>query len=148
MNGNSKSMVAALALMGMAISIVIGGCDKSNAVGPDVMATAKIISPANGSTVTGPNVLLKVATANFTFGAAAGKTSADQAAVIGGHIHVYQDRPIGLDADAVYQMTKYDTVTLGGFTPGVHYLIIQGAQSDHVDVETMVDSVMFTVTAP
>ena len=126
----AAAFALATAFMGMAS----GGCDKSTEAEAEAVPTAKFVSPLNGSTVAGPNVLVKVATTNFSFSA--------------GHIHIYQDRPIGEDADAVFQMTKYDTVTLSGFTPGKHYLIIQGANEKHVDVESMVDSVMFTVTAP
>ncbi len=138
---STAALVSALALMGMAL----GGCTTDS----EAVPTAKIVSPKNGGTVVGPKVFLQVATTNFTFsGAAAAKSASGQAAVAGGHIHVFKDRPIGEDADAVAQLSRSDTVTLDGFTPGMHYLIIQGAQANHVDVESMVDSVMFTVTDP
>lgn len=112
-------------------------------------ATLKIETPANGSTVVGPNVKLKVSTTNFTFsGAPVGKVSAAQAAVTGGHVHIFLDKPAGLDANAISNLTKYDTTTLSITTAGVHYIIVEGADGNHVDVESMHDSVQFTVTLP
>lgn len=139
-------------------ALMLGGC----LFGHDDEApdpTVSIDSPANGSTVTGPNLFIKLKTANFKFlgaGTAAGKVSASQANAVSahdeddvsGHIHVYLDRPSGLDADAIKQLNKSDTVTLTGVAPGVHYLIVQGANANHADLKSMRDSVKFTVTAP
>lgn len=115
-------------------------------------ATLKIETPANGTSVPGPNVLLKVSTTQFTYAgaAAAYKVSAAQRGEIvsKGHIHVFLDKPAGLDADAITNLTKYDTTTLSITKAGLHYVIVQGADSNHVDVESMYDSVQFTVTLP
>lgn len=108
--------------------------------------TVKIVSPANGSTITGPDVLVKVATTHFKFAAAAKMTAAQHDEDdVSGHVHVYLDRPAGLDADAIKQMTKADTVTITGVKAGAHYLIVQGASASHADYDDMVDSVAFTV---
>ena len=113
-------------------------------------ATVKIVTPANGSTVTGPNVSLRVATTGFTYaGVEAAKVSAAQhGGITGGHVHVYLDKPAGLDADAYTSLYKYDTVTVNIATPGAHYIIVEGADAAHVDVESMHDSVAFTVDIP
>jgi hypothetical protein len=111
--------------------------------------TIKIESPANGSTVTGPNVLVRVATTHFSFkGAAAAKVSAAQHEVGGGHIHVWLDNSSRLDGQTADDLTKYDTVTISIPTAGKHYIVVGGADSTHADVEGMEDSVSFTVTIP
>ena len=124
------------------------GCDDEKGGEPTLI----VATPANGSTVTGPNVLLKVKTTHFSFaGTAAAKSSAaqhDEADIVGGHIHVYLDKPAGLDADAVASLSKYDTITLAIPTAGPHYIIVEGANANHDDVASMVDSVKFTVTLP
>ncbi|HKP98635.1 MAG TPA: hypothetical protein VJ385_23085 [Fibrobacteria bacterium] len=122
----------------------------------DEEATVRIETPANGSTVAGPKVLLRVSTTHFTYGgaaagklSAAGRTAAAQhGGVTGGHIHVFLDRPAGLDANTVTDLTKSDTTTLSIPTAGEHYIIVAGADADHNDVESMLDSVKFTVTIP
>ena len=113
-------------------------------------STVKIVTPANGTTVTGPNVLLQVSTTGFTYaGSEAAKISATQhGGIAGGHIHVYLDKPAGLDADAITSLYKYDTTTLNITTAGTHYIIVEGADANHVDVESMHDSVAFTVSIP
>jgi hypothetical protein len=68
--------------------------------------------------------------------------------VEGGHIHVFLDKPAGLDADAITTLSKADTVTLNITTPGKHYIIVEGADANHEDVESMSDSVSFTVDIP
>ncbi len=112
-------------------------------------ATVKIETPANGSTVVGPNVKFRVSTTHFTFGKApVGKVSAAQSDVMGGHIHVFLDKSAGVDANAITRLTQYDTTTLNITTAGLHYIIVEGGDSNHVDVESMHDSVQFTVTLP
>jgi|GEM_PF-3189672 len=118
---------------------------------PVAEPTLTIETPANGSTVAGPKVLLKVKTTLFSFaGGAAAKASAAQhdEDIAGGHVHVFLDKPAGLDADAVVSLSKYDTATITIATAGWHYIIVQGANANHDDVESMRDSVMFTVNLP
>jgi hypothetical protein len=104
--------------------------------------------PIMNSTV-GPNVLVKLSTTHFQFTGAAAKTSAAaHGDDVSGHIHLFLDMPAGLDADAVAQLSKSDTVTLTGLTAGKHYLIAEGADASHEDIESMTDSVAFTVVVP
>lgn len=121
----------------------LSGCEEHEHVTPTVL----IVTPANGSTVTGPDVLVRVATSHFQFANAAKKATAAQhdEGDVAGHIHVYLDRPVGLDADAIKLMTKSDTVTITGVKAGAHYLIVQGASAAHADYDDMIDSVAFTV---
>ena len=77
-----------------------------------------------------------------------GKVSAAQHDVKGGHVHIFLDKPDELDANAITNLTKYDTATISITTAGKHYIIVAGADADHEDVESMRDSVMFTVTLP
>ncbi len=136
--------------LGLAATMALGllGCDHGED-GPE--PTLKIETPANGATVTGPNVLLRVSTTHFTYaGGALGKASAAQHGddVKGGHIHVFLDKPDSLDAYTVTNLTNADTATLAITTAGAHYLIVTGADASHADVESMRDSVAFTVTLP
>ena len=110
--------------------------------------TLSLVTPANGSTIMGPNVLVKVKTTGFTYAGAVGKVSAAQHDVKGGHVHIFLDKPDELDANAITNLTKYDTATISITTAGKHYIIVAGADADHEDVESMRDSMMFTVTLP
>jgi hypothetical protein len=118
---------------------------------PEAEPTVVIESPADGSTVAGPNVLVKVKTTHFTYtGAAAAKSSAahHDDGDVSGHVHIFLDKPGLIDADAVTNLTKYDTATVLITQPGEHYLIVAGADAKHNDLESMRDSVKFTVTIP
>lgn len=105
--------------------------------------TVKIVSPAQGAKIKGPDVFIEVAVNDFEFGSEAAKVSAAQHE--GGHVHIFLDEPKGLDADAIETMTKYDTLTLKNVAVGPHYIIVQGATLTHADYEGMKDSVSFTV---
>jgi hypothetical protein len=111
--------------------------------------TITIVSPVNGSSIVGPNVFVKVTTNHFSYAKALFKTSTSQHDDgVSGHIHVFLDKPAGLDANARAMLTTADTVTLTGLSEGSHYIIVQGALANHEDIESMVDSIGFTVTAP
>ncbi len=125
------------------MAFLFWGCTTDSPTEP----TVKILSPVNGATIVGPNVLLKVQYTHFAFIKGLGKSSqAQQAADVTGHIHVFLDKPAGLDANAITKLISADTVTLTGLSLGTHYIIVAGARGDHVDFESMVDSVKFTVT--
>ena len=141
-----KRGIAAMLLTGALAMAGVSGCGDE----PEAEPTVVIESPANGSTVAGPNVLVKVKTTHFQFSAGgAAKTSAAQHGDenAAGHVHIFLDRPAGLDSDAIKTMTK-DTATISVTTPGTHYLIVQGADEGHADFESMTDSVKFTVAIP
>jgi hypothetical protein len=141
-----KSGAAAMLLAGAFAMAGVSGCGDE----PEAEPTVVIESPANGATVAGPNILVKVRTTHFQFTAGgAGKRSAAQHGDedAAGHVHIFLDRPAGLDSDAIKTMTK-DTATIQVSTPGTHYLIVQGADAGHADFESMTDSVKFTVAIP
>jgi hypothetical protein len=127
--------------------LILWGCGTDSEPTP----TVQIVSPKMNDTLTGPDLFVKVATTHFRFsGEAAAKTSAYGSSSSGdvtGHIHLFLDHPVGLDIDAVEQMSKTDTVTLKGLNlkAGKHYLIAEGANADHDDIEGMVDSVAFFI---
>lgn len=129
-----------------ALAGVFAGCHTDSEPTP----TVHFVTPAMNDTV-GPDVLVKLAVTNFKFSAGAAEKSsaaAHEEADVTGHIHLFLDMPIGLDADAVEQLSKADTVTLKGLKPGKHYLLAQGAEAGHDDIDGMVDSVAFTVVVP
>ena len=119
--------------------------------GDEAEPTLTIVSPANGATVAGPRVLVRVSTTHFTYaGQALGKRAAaahGDGEVTGGHVHLFLDKPDGLDANAVTSLTNGDTATVT-MAAGTHYLIAAGADVLHGDVASMRDSVAFTVTIP
>lgn len=142
-----KSAMAAMMLAGALAVAGLSGCGDE----PEAEPTVVIETPANGSTVVGPKVLVKVKTTHFTYaGTAAAKSSAAQHDddVVSGHVHIFLDKPDLLDADAITNLTKYDTATVLITTAGEHYIIVAGADAKHDDVESMRDSVKFTVAIP
>jgi sarcosine oxidase gamma subunit len=134
----TSAFIPALAA-GLAL-FCLAACDEHEESPP----TVQFVTPTPGATVTGPDVFVRVATTNFKFAHAAAKSSAvmhDEA----GHIHLFLDRPVGLDAQAAGQMHTSDTLTLTGISPGLHYLIAQGAGTTHAGFAGMKDSVAFIV---
>jgi hypothetical protein len=131
-----------------ALALLLWGCDDSKSESTEPEPTVHFETPAMNATV-GANVLVKLSTTHFRFSGAAAKTSAaahaDSAV---GHIHLFLDMPAGLDVDAIAQLSKSDTVTLTGLSAGKHYLIAEGADAVHDDIESMTDSVAFTVAVP
>ena len=142
-------MIRSHLIPGLALAVlaaVCAGCHTDSEPSP----TVQFVKPAMNDTV-GPDVLVQLAVTGFRFSAAAAAKAAAAAheeADVSGHIHLFLDMPIGLDADAVEQLSKSDTVTLKGLKPGPHYLWAQGAEAGHDDIDGMVDSVHFVVAAP
>jgi hypothetical protein len=124
-----------------ALGLALSGCGGTDS-GP--VPTVRFVSPAMNASV-GTSVFVKLATTHFTFSGAAGSAAAGD---VVGHLHLFLDHPIGLDIDAVEQLSLADTVTLDSLSVGKHYLLVEGANADHDDIESMVDSVAFTVAAP
>jgi hypothetical protein len=106
--------------------------------------TVHFVSPTMNATV-GTSVFVKLATTHFKLTGAKGTAAAGD---VVGHLHLFLDQPIGLDIDAVEQLSVSDTVTLDSLSVGKHYLLVEGANADHDDIESMVDSVAFTVAVP
>lgn len=145
-NRNDTFQVFRLAAAAALSISVLAGCGDE----PEPEPTVRFVSPVMDATV-GPDVFVKLATTHFEFtGAAAKASAAAHGGEVAGHIHLFLDKPPDerLDVDAIVQLSKYDTVTLTGLAPGKHYLIAAGADARHDDLESMVDSVAFTVTAP
>lgn len=124
-----------------ASALALAGCGGTDS---EPEPTVHFVSPTMNATV-GTKVFVKLATTHFTFSGAAGSASAGD---VVGHLHLFLDHPIGLDIDAVEQLSLSDTVTLDSIPAGKHYLLVEGANANHDDIESMVDSVAFTVAAP
>ena len=131
-------VIAAAALFAMV------ACTDDDAEPP----TVKIVTPANGSSVKGPNVFVSITKTHFKYAGAAKVSAAQHDETTAGHIHIFLDKPAGLDANSIEHFDKYDTITLPGIAVGKHYLLVQGAEEGHDDIESMFDSVSFSVTAP
>ena len=126
-----------------AIGLALSGCGGTDS---EPVPTVHFVSPTMNATV-GTKVFVKLATTHFKFSGAAGSAASGD---VVGHLHLFLDHPVGLDIDAVEQLSVSDTVTLTPpvITPGKHYLLVEGANANHDDIESMVDSVAFTVAAP
>jgi hypothetical protein len=116
-------------------------CDDDHHENP----TLEILEPVNGSTVTGPDVLLRFETTDFGGDGHAGHKVTSSAAA-SGHIHLYLDKPATTDAKADTVLDAgVESVMLKGVAAGAHYLVVQGADEDHRPYAGMHDSVSFTV---
>jgi hypothetical protein len=115
------------------------GCFEDEEEAPSV----KIVKPVKGSTVTGPNVLVQVKVVGFTLGV--GEAGEGRAAMHGGHVHLFLDKPIGPDATRTALLDSKDTVTLTGVAPGSHYLWAEGVDEAHKPFPGAKDSITFIV---
>lgn len=144
------------ACLSAALGFALFGCGTDSESAP----TVHFESPKMNDTLVGPNVFVKLATTGFRFAGAAGKLSAasgtarssgtdaygsSSSSEVVGHVHLFLDHPVGLDIDAVEQLSVADSVTLKGLSAGKHYLIAEGANANHDDIEGMEDSVAFMV---
>jgi hypothetical protein len=120
-------------------SLAMLGCDDHHG-NPKV----EFLEPADGATLTGPNILVRIRLTDFTLGTA-GPLAKVAGADGSGHVHLFLDIPPGqrFDAAAIAKPAS-DTVTIT-VPPGAHYLIAQGADDAHVPIPGMIDSVAFTV---
>ena len=138
--GKTALVLSAMALSGLAI----WSCTtESKEVEPE--PTLTILEPGEGVVIKGSDVFLKVKATHFSFAGAVAKTSAE---IKGGYIHVFLDDRSGLDVNAWTTLSKADTVTITSVSIGSHFLLVEGAGSNHEDIKGMEDTVQFTVTAP
>lgn len=144
------------ACLSAAMGFALSGCGTDSEPSP----TVHFESPKMNDTLVGPDIQVKLSTTHFRFTGAAGKPSSASGAAaasgadaygssssgdVVGHIHLFLDHPVGLDIDAVEQLSVSDTVTLKKLAAGKHYLIAEGANANHDDIQGMEDSVAFTV---
>jgi hypothetical protein len=111
--------------------------------------TVKFLEPTNGSTVTGPDITVRVeiGEAEPSASPAAKVAAAEAIRVHGEHVHLYLDKPATTDAAATAVLEEGETSTvLAGVAPGSHYLIAQGGDENHRPIAGMRDSVAFMVS--
>ena len=107
----------------------------------------EIVSPAEGETVPGPNVSVKLAGFGFSV-VPAGDTTPNS-----GHFHVFLDRavsaagaPIPAEAGFIVHMGKgTDTLTIANVAAGPHTLIGVVGDAKHIPDLTLEDTVHFVV---
>jgi hypothetical protein len=119
-------------------------------VGAQPGQKVSFVSPADGSTVTGPNVEVKLRVDGFTLVDAGSAVKAGE-----GHAHVFVDRnavaagqPIPTDQKDIVHFGKapYDTRSIE-LQPGRHTLRAQLGDSSHVAQNISIATVTFTVAA-
>jgi hypothetical protein len=148
-----KNLFALLALGTLGLAACGAPADDTpettpEAAAPTALGTVTIAEPANGSTVTGPNVTVRLTVTGVPILPAGDLTPGT------GHHHLY------LDADLAPAMVPVPTVpgsivhmgnaasefTFEGVTPGQHRLIAVVADGVHVPLNPPVmDTVIFTV---
>lgn len=122
---NRFKKLCPLVLGGLFLGLGLWGCGEE-----DKDPTIKIVTPANNSTIKGPDILLTWKTTDFE----------------AGHHHVFIDKPSTTDADADTVLEEdIVSVTLKGISAGSHYIIMQSADENHKPFPSMRDSVKFTV---
>lgn len=135
-NGKSAALTALTA-----IGLGLWGCGDHSHEHP---STVRIISPARGDTVNGPDVLLRVQATYFSYGAPASLAKITGAVHDGGHIHAFLDHETEVDASADV-ITMGDTITMVGLASGPHFLAVQGAGLNHAPIAGMRDTLTFFV---
>ena len=130
--------MAAVVAVALAMAVVAAGCSSGTKSRPTSPAHITIVTPANSSTVTGPNVPLVVKVT----GARIVHTIAPATRGDIGHVHV--------QVDGVYIPMLYKaTATLTGLKPGVHTVTAEFVGTDHLFFANRpMASVVFTVKAP
>jgi hypothetical protein len=112
------------------------GSPSSSAPRPSTTAKLAILSPTNGQTIKGSNVLLRVSLT----GARIVPSTTTNIVPDQGHLHVYLD-------DAIVSMTFGLRQTIPFVTPGQHVLRVEFVASDHLPFDPrLFRSVVFTVT--
>ena len=111
-------------------------------------ASAKITSPANGDTVKGPDVTVKMSAVGFKL-AKANSTHEDGI----GHFHLFLDTAVTAEATPIpansathaHIGTGDSTYTFKGVKPGAHTLIVVAGDGTHVPMATSRDTIHFVV---
>jgi hypothetical protein len=151
-------MKRTIAMVGVILAM---GCAKKDEVATDTtkmpdepmppaatMPAAQITSPANGDSVQGPDVMVKMSATGITIEKASG-THVDGV----GHFHLFLDSPVSAEdkpipantAMVVHIGTGDSTYTFKGVKPGAHELIVVAAGGDHIPMATRRDTVRFVV---
>ena len=141
---NAFSLVALCAL-GLA---ACGGAEEAAEEMPAPIGTVTIVAPANGSTVTGPNVTVRLAVTGVPILPAGDMTPGT------GHHHLYLDADLSplatpvptVPGSIVHMGNAASEFTFENVAPGQHRLIAVVADGVHVPLSPpVVDTVMFTV---
>jgi hypothetical protein len=137
--------LVALCALGLA---ACGGAEEAAEEMPAPLGTVTIVEPANGSTVTGPNVTVRLATTGVPIVPAGDLTAGT------GHHHLYLDADLSplaapvptVPGSIVHMGNAASEFTFENVAPGQHRLIAVVADGVHVPLSPPVmDTVMFTV---
>ena len=152
-------MIRPLALPLLAIASVAVACTSKEAQMADTTkmpppaaapptAAAMIVSPANGDSVKGPDVTVKMSAMGFKVD----KANAMREDGVG-HFHLFLDTTVTADTvpipptspRIVHIGTGDSTYTFKGVAAGAHQLIVVAAYGNHVPMMTRRDTVHFVV---
>jgi hypothetical protein len=137
--------IAALCALGLA---ACGGAEEAAEEMPAATGTVTILEPANGATVTGPNVTVRLSVTNVPIVPAGDMTPGT------GHHHLYLDADLApmdgpvptVPGSIVHMGNAASEFIFENVPPGQHRLIAVVADGVHVPLNPPVmDTVVFTV---
>ena len=143
-----KNAFSLVALCALGLAACGGGEEAAEESTPAPTGTVTIVEPANGSTVTGPNVTVRLSTTGVPIVPAGDLTAGT------GHHHLYLDADLApMDAPVptvpgsiVHMGNAASEFTFENVAPGQHRLIAVVADGVHVPLNPPVmDTVTFTV---
>jgi hypothetical protein len=143
-----KNVLSLLTLSVLGLAACGGAEEAAEESMPAGSATVTILEPANGTTVTGPNIVVRLSTTGVPIVPAGDMTPGT------GHHHLYLDADVAsmtapvptVPGSIIHMGNAASEYTFEGVAPGQHRLIAVVADGVHVPLSPAVmDTVVFTV---
>lgn len=143
-----KNALSLLTLCALGLAACGGGDEAAEESMPMGSASVTILEPANGTTVMGPNVVVRLSTSGVSIVPAGDMTPGT------GHHHLYLDADVEsmtapvptVPGSIIHMGNAASEYTFEGVAPGQHRLIAVVADGAHVPLNPpVVDTITFTV---
>jgi len=143
-----KNALSLLTLSVLGLAACGGAEEAAEESTPMGTASVTILEPANGTTVTGPNIVVRLSTTGVPIVPAGDMTPGT------GHHHLYLDADVAsmtapvptVPGSIIHMGNAASEFTFEGVAPGQHRLIAVVADGVHVPLNpAVVDTVVFTV---